>query len=92
MVKKSLVKYRRIGKYSELLSITDDPLQYAKDYVAKLNEDNKKEKESMNISMLIDLSKKFAYSSDIIAKSKVIKICYICLQSVGSSQLPFYYK
>ena len=31
----------RIGKHSELLKITDDPLAYAKEQVAKYNEETK---------------------------------------------------
>ena len=35
---------RKIGKHSELLKITEDPLAYAKEEVRKANEEEKKKK------------------------------------------------
>ena len=49
--KTSTRNIKRIGKHSELLAITDDPLAYAKDQVAKFNEEMKNSKVSMDISL-----------------------------------------
>jgi hypothetical protein len=46
----------RIGKHSELLKITDDPLAYAKEQVAKYNEEAKKNnKVGMSITRKPDI-------------------------------------
>ncbi len=54
--KTSTRNVKRIGKHSELLAITDDPLAYAKEQVAKYNEEMKNTKVSMDLS--IDFDKK----------------------------------
>ena len=43
--KTTTVNVKRIGKHSELLSITDDPLAYAKEEVEKMNNESKRNKE-----------------------------------------------
>ena len=45
----------RIGKHSELLKITDDPLAYAKEQIAKYNEEAKK-----NINAIMEVNVNFA--------------------------------
>lgn len=46
----------RIGKHSELLKITDDPLAYAKKQVEEYNKKSKKKK--LNITLLSTLTKR----------------------------------
>ena len=45
----------RIGKHSELLNITDDPLAYAKEQIVKYNEEAKK-----NINAIMEVNVNFA--------------------------------
>ena len=44
----------RIGKHSELLKITDDPLEYAKQRVKEYNENIKSSKVEYNITVNFD--------------------------------------
>ena len=44
----------RIGKHSELLKITDDPLEYAKQRVKEYNENIKNSKVEYNITVNFD--------------------------------------
>ena len=48
----------RIGKHSELLKITDDPLEYAKQRVKEYNENIKNSKVEYNIISLLILMTK----------------------------------
>ena len=68
-----------IGKHNDLLKITDDPLQYAKDMVKAYNDDIKNNKIKINIS--IDFDKQLS-SSDKISKSLNINIGYLYLQKI----------
>ena len=68
-----------IGKHNDLLKITDDPLQYAKDMVKSYNDDIKNNKIKINIS--IDFDKQLS-SSDKISKSLNINIGYLYLQKI----------
>lgn len=70
----------RIGKHSELLSITDDPLTYAKNEVAKYNEQLKNNKVEMSIS--IDFDSKISHSDDISSSSNLLNIGYFVLQNI----------
>ena len=47
----------RIGKHSELLKITDDPLAYAKEQVKKYNEEYQKQNR-VSLEMKIDFAEK----------------------------------
>lgn len=67
-----------IGKHSELLKITDDPLAYANQKVKEYNEQYQAEK--VKLSVTIDFNKKLTSTSDIVAKSKVYNIGYFYLQ------------
>lgn len=69
-----------IGKHNDLLKITDDPLAYAKKIVAEYNEEYKKNKVSLNLS--IDFDKKLPYCSDTVSHSKELNIGYFFLQSI----------
>lgn len=70
----------RIGKHSELLSITDDPLSYAKKEVDKFNDQLKNNKIDMSIS--IDFNTKISHSEDIASSSNVLNIGYFVLQDI----------
>ena len=66
-------------QHNDLLKITDDPLQYAKDMVKAYNDDIKNNKIKINIS--IDFDKQLS-SSDKISKSLNINIGYLYLQKI----------
>lgn len=51
-----------IGKHSELLKITDDPLEYAKQYVRNLND--KEKSKVLKVNMSLDRTKKVSYPDD----------------------------
>ena len=69
-----------IGKHNDLLKITDDPLQYAKDMVKAYNDDIKKNKIKIDIS--IDFDKQLSSSSDRVSKSMNVNIGYLYLQTI----------
>ena len=69
-----------IGKHNDLLKITDDPLEYAKQEVAKFNKEYKTNKISLDVK--IDFSKKLSSSNDIVAHSKNLNIGYFFIQSI----------
>lgn len=71
---------KTIGKHNDLLKITDDPLEYAKQEVAKFNEEYKANKISIDVN--IDFSKKLPSSMDTVAHSK-ISILAISLSSLS---------
>ena len=76
--KTSTRNVKRIGKHSELLEITDDPLAYAREQVAKYNEEIKSGKVSMELS--IDFDRKVRASADVISASNLRNIGYYYLQ------------
>lgn len=78
--KTSTRNVKRIGKHSELLAITDDPLAYAKEQVAKYNEEIKNAKVSMELS--IDFDKKVKASDDAASASTLRNIGYYYLQQI----------
>lgn len=71
----------RIGKHSELLKKTEDPLEYAKKIVAEYNE---KEKNNNRITMevSIDFSERLKLTDDLVSKSLRKNIGYFYLQAV----------
>ena len=71
----------RIGKHSELLKITDDPLSYAKKVVAEYNE---KEKNDNKITMEVNInfSERLKMTDDLVSKSLRKNIGYFYLQAV----------
>ena len=71
----------RIGKHSELLKKTEDPLEYAKKIVAEYNE---KEKNNNRITMEvnIDFSERLKLTDDLVSKSLRKNIGYFYLQAV----------
>lgn len=70
----------RIGKHSELLMITDDPLAYAKEQVAKYNEEEKNGRVSMEVK--IDFNEKIKISDEPASSSTVLNIGYLYLQQI----------
>lgn len=63
-----------IGKHNDLLKITDDPLSYAKQMVAEYNEEYRKNKVKLDVS--IDFNKKLPSADLNIAPSRVLNIGY----------------
>ena len=78
--KTSTRNVKRIGKHSELLAITNDPLAYAKEQVAKYNEEMKNAKVSMELS--IDFDKKVKASDNIVSASALKNIGYYYLHQM----------
>lgn len=71
----------RIGKHSELLKITDDPLAYAKEQVAKYNEEEKKNNK-VSLEVTIDFNEKIKISNDLVSSSTNRNIGYFFLQQL----------
>lgn len=78
--KTSTRNVKRIGKHSELLAITDDPLAYAKEQVAKYNEEIKNAKVSMELT--IDFDRKVRASDDVVSASTLRNTGYYYLQQI----------
>lgn len=72
----------KLGKHSELLKITDDPLAYCKQQIAKLNDDARQGKESVQISA--DLNEKVDDTADEASRSSLRNIGYYYLQHIYS--------
>lgn len=70
----------RIGKHSELLAITDDPLAYAKEQVAKYNEEWKNSKVTMELT--INFDEKVKATNDPASASTLRNIGYFYLQQL----------
>ncbi len=70
----------RIGKHSELLLITDDPLAYAKEQVALRNEEEKNNK--LTLELKIDFDEKIKISNDLVSSSTNLNIGYLFLQQL----------
>ncbi len=70
----------KIGKHSELLKLTDDPLSYAKEHIAKLNEERNKTK--VTLEMRLDLNQKIQSSTELISSSNRLNIGYLILQKL----------
>ena len=71
---------KRIGKHSELLAITDDPLAYAKEQVRLFNEQVKEGK--IELQFKIDFEEKLVASGNITSKSQLKNIGYFPLQQI----------
>jgi len=70
----------RIGKHSELLQVTDDPLAYAKELIAKYNDEMKNKKVTMEVT--IDFDEKIKSSDDLVSSSNQLNIGYFILQKI----------
>ena len=71
---------KRIGKHSELLDITSDPLSYAKKQVAEYNKEWKEGK--IDMSLKFDFYEKLIATKDIASKSATLNIGYFILQKI----------
>ena len=71
---------KRIGKHSELLVITDNPLAYAEKQVAEYNREYKEGKIEMTLH--VDFTEKLAYTGDIASKSAMLNVGYFILQKI----------
>ena len=71
----------RIGKHSELLKITDDPLAYAKEQVKKYNEEYQKEKK-VTLDIKIDFAEKIKACDETFSKSTRLNVGYFFLQHI----------
>lgn len=71
----------KIGKHSELLAITDDPLAYAKEQVAKYNEEAKKNNK-LDMALHLDFDKKIKATDDTVSMSTLKNIGYLYLQKI----------
>ena len=69
----------RIGKHSELLRITDDPLAYAKEVVARYNEEAKSKKKEA-IEIYVDFADKIKSSGEKVSESTLKDVGYLYLQ------------
>ena len=78
--KTSTRNIKRIGKHSELLAITNDPLAYAQEQVAKYNEEIKNSKVTMDIT--IDFDEKIKASEDVVSATTLKNIGYYYLQQI----------
>ena len=70
----------KVGKHSELLKITDDPLAYAKEYIANLNADLINNKVTMEVE--IDFNQKIKPSDEVVSSSNQLNIGYFILQKL----------
>ena len=71
----------RIGKHSELLKTTADPLAYAIDEFKRYNEELKNNK-SVALDFKFDFNEKITYQDDLVSKSKLLNIGYFFLQQI----------
>jgi len=71
----------RIGRHSELLKITDDPLAYAKEQVKKYNEEYKKENK-VSLDIKINFAEKIKATDAITSQSTQLNIGYFFLQQI----------
>ena len=69
----------RIGKHSELLKITDDPLSYAKEQVKKYNEEYQKQN-TVSLDLKVDFAEKIKASNVTASQSTLLNIGYFFLQ------------
>lgn len=73
---------KQIGKHSELLKITDDPLTYAKEVVDKANKENQENQKSGAVSLIIDFDEDLLSSKVRKSHSFLLNTGYLYLQSI----------
>ena len=71
----------RIGRHSELLKISDDPLAYAKDQVRLYNEEAEKNK-ILPLELRINFAEKIKASGSVASSSTRLNIGYLFLQQL----------
>ena len=73
----------RIGKHSDLLKITDDPLEYAKQKVREYNDQIKNSKVEYHIT--VDFDEKLINQGNVLSRSTCSNIGYFYLKEIYSS-------
>lgn len=71
---------KRIGKHSELLAITSDPLSYAKKQVEKFNREYKEGKIDMEFK--VDFSRKLTATDNTSSRSELLNVGYFIPQQI----------
>ena len=71
----------RIGKHSELLRVTEDPLAYAKEQVRKYSEEYSSENK-VTLDLSINFSEKIKATQDTASKSTRLNIGYFFIQKL----------
>lgn len=71
---------KRIGKHSELLALTPDPLAYAKKQVEEMNREHKAGK--VDINFKVDYNEKLSATGHVVSKSALRNVGYFFLQSI----------
>lgn len=70
----------RIGRHSDLLAITNDPLSYARQRVEAFNREYREGK--VTLSLNVDFNEKLSATTDISSKSTLLNIGYFVLQKL----------
>jgi len=70
----------RIGKHTELLAITDDPLEYARKQVDKYNREYREG--LIEMSFKVDFNEKLSATADVASKSALLNTGYFILQKI----------
>lgn len=71
---------KRIGKHSELLAITSDPLAYAQEQVKKFNQEYNEGK--VDLSFKVDFNVKLISNPNSASKSALLNVGYFVLQKI----------
>lgn len=71
---------KRLGKYSELLLITDDPLEYAKNEVKKMNEEYRSGRSEFIVTM--DFNERIPSTDSPCSNSTSLNIGYLYLKNI----------
>ena len=71
---------KRLGKHSELLKITDDPLQYAKEEIKKMNEEYRSGRSEFTISL--DFNERIPSSDTLSTSSNTLNVGYLYLKDI----------
>jgi transposase len=71
----------RIGKHSELLKITNDPLSYAKEQVENLNA-QVRNNNRLTMDVTVDFDEKIQARNDLVSSSNLLNIGYLFLQHI----------
>jgi hypothetical protein len=69
----------KIGKHSELLKITNDPLAYAKEQIAKYNEETKTNIK-VDMEIHLDFAEKIKSTGEAVSASTLKNVGYLYLQ------------
>lgn len=71
---------KRLGKHSELLLITDDPLEYAKNKVKKMNEEYRSGRSEFVVTM--DFNERIPSTDSLYSNSTSLNIGYLYLKDI----------